>query len=721
MKYLVIAEKPSVAQSIAKVIGAYKTENGYMSGSDCVVSWCLGHLAEYAMPDKYDEKYKKWRFEDLPIIPQEWKLEVASDKKKQFAVLKDLLKTIEFEYVVNACDAGREGELIFRRVYELAGSMLPIRRLWISSMEDEAIRKGFRELKDGSDYQNLSDASVCRAQADWLVGMNASRAYTKTYGKLMTIGRVQTPTLAMLVERADQIKNFQKEQYYIVHLQSDGLDAVSEHIADRETADAIVNVCEGQSAEVVSVTSERKEKAQPKLYDLTSLQRDANRLFGFSAKKTLEYAQNLYEKKLLTYPRTDSRYLNDDMENTACQVIYVIRDKYPFVQDGFSPETKHILNSKKVSDHHAVIPTMELQKTDPERLPDGEKEILLLTAVRLLCATADKHIYHSIKAVLECREHIFTATGSFIFQQGWKQIEDEMKSALRIKNTEDDSDSTKNGADDSSDGVNSVDGDGSVTVLKNLYEGQRLTSVHCPVTEHWTKPPKAYTEDSLLAAMEQAGAREMEADVERKGLGTPATRASIIEKLISSKYAVRKKRQILPTEAGKQMIGLIPDYLKSAGLTADWENRLLKMERGEEDKDSFIADICLMIDWMLEECKKIPAEERNLDPENIRNSSANRKTIGVCPVCGSTVYEGKKNFYCSNHDCQFSLWKENRYLSSMKKSLSVRMAEELLAEGHTFVKDLYSARKDKCFSADLFMDVDDAGKVSYHLEFPDNN
>ena len=693
--YLVISEKPRVAQSIAKVIGAYKKEDGYLSGRDCLVSWCLGHLADYAMPEAYDEKYGTWSFEDLPIIPNKWKLEVARDKKEQFSVLKKLLTRCDLEYVVNACDAGREGELIFKRVYDLSGCNIPVKRLWISSMEDKAILDAFAHLRSGEDYMNLANASVCRAQADWLVGINATRAYTKTYNHRLTVGRVQTPTLAMLVERDEEIQSFQKKQYFIAHIKTDDLDAVSAHITDRQEAERIADLCNGKPATVQSVKKEANAVNPPKLYDLTTLQREANRLFGYTAKHTLDVAQSLYEKKLITYPRTDSQYLTEDMEESVNGIIMTLKSTLPFICDnGFPFDLKRVLNSKKVSDHHAIIPTAETGKVKESDLSHDEWTILMMVANRLLCATGEKHQYLSVKAEITCCGQLFTIIGRTVTSPGWRTCEEAMK---RYFQTDEDKDDDEESAS-----------------IPNLTDGQTFSNVKGRVSEHWTKPPKAYTEDSLLAAMERAGNADMDDDVERKGLGTPATRASIIEKLISSGYAARKKRQIVATEGGAKMTALMPDYLKSVQMTADWENRLLQMERGETSAELFMKDIYALIDKILVSCKEVPEDMRKLYSGL---DSKGKEELGKCPVCGSAVLEGNKKYYCTNRDCSFTLWKETRFLSSMKKTISKKMAVDMLAKGKTHVKDFFSAKTGKTFEADLLMNVDD-GRVSFSLEFP---
>ena len=700
-RFLVIAEKPSVARTIAQVLVCEDKKDGYLEGPDGVVSWCFGHLAEYAMPEAYDECYRKWSLEALPIIPDRWKLEVTEDKAKQFRVLKELLNSNAFAYAVNACDAGREGQSIFDRVYELSGSHMPVKRLWISSMEDSAIREGFRTLKDAEEYRNLSEASVCRAQADWLVGMNASRAFTKVYDYRLSVGRVQTPTLAMLVDREAAITDFRKEQYFITHLLIDShektIDAVSEHFTSREEANRLAGMCEGRNALVTSLDRQTKTAAPPKLYDLTTLQRDANRLFGYTAAKTLECAQTLYENKLITYPRTDSNYLTDDMEQTARNVIAASKEVFPFLAADPAEETGRLLNSKKVSDHHAIIPTVEIRNADLSGRSVEEKNVLIMVAARLVCAAGRTHVYETVKAALQCCGYSFSASGRSVKEPGWKAIEEAMRKQCRA-----DAESETDDLSVVSDGQD----------LSALYQGASFSPVHTKVSEHWTQPPKRYTEDTLLSAMERAGSSEMEADVERKGLGTPATRASIIDKLIQSGYAVRKKKQVIATDSGKQLVSVLPDYLKSAKMTADWENQLLMIERGQYDSRAFMNGITGMLRQMLDECRQIDGDERNRF-----GTHKEREAIGTCPVCGSPVYEGKQNFYCSNRDCRFVLWKENRYLERMQKKLDAGMAKDLLAKGRTRVKDLYSAKKDKLFTADLLMEWKE-GRAMFSLDFP---
>ncbi|MBQ9032870.1 MAG: hypothetical protein IJ106_15695, partial [Parasporobacterium sp.] len=726
---LIVAEKPSVAKSIANALGVKENgkHEGYIEGfTDYFgvtvwVTWCLGHLVQMSYPEAYDPKYTRWRLEDLPLLPEEFKYEVIPETKKQFQIVAKLMNSVgeseqdkkekstlsrdnkflvPFSYVVNACDAGREGELIFNRVYELSGSRMPVKRLWISSMEDSAIREGFRNLKSAEAYRNLAEASVCRAQADWLVGMNASRAFTKVYDYRLSVGRVQTPTLAMLVDRENEITNFQKQQYFMTHLLVESMgktiDAVSEHFTDQEEANRLAGMCRGRMATVPSIERRTKTVAPPKLYDLTTLQRDANRLFGYTAAKTLECAQSLYENKLITYPRTDSNYLTDDMEQTAQAVLAACRKDYPFLagQSGgdFTADTCRLLNSKKVSDHHAIIPTVEIRNTDLSELKKEEWNILVLAAARLLCASGKPHVYEAVKATFLCCGYSFTASGKTVKDDGWKAIWEAMKKQCLADEGDTDRKTSAGAGSDTSD-ENAGDQD-----LSSLYQGAQFPSADTKVSEHWTQPPKRYTEDTLLSAMERAGSSDMEADVERKGLGTPATRASIIDKLIQSGYAVRKKKQVIATDAGRQLISVMPEYLKSAKMTADWENQLLMIERGQYDSRSFMDGITGMLQRMLEECRQIDGDERNRF-----GTHKERENIGICPVCGAPVYEGKQNFYCSNRDCRFVLWKENRYLERMQKKLDAGMAKDLLAKGRTRVKDLYSAKKDKLFTADLLM------------------
>lgn len=690
-RFLVIAEKPSVAQSYAKNLSAYKKQDGYMEGENCLVSWCLGHLAEYARPEEYDERYAKWQFDDLPIIPEKWKLQVSADKKKQFSVLKELMNREDIEYLVNGCDAGREGELIFQRVYDLSGCRKPVRRLWISSMEDEAIKNGFREMQDASLYRNLCMAAICRAQADWLIGMNATRAYTTKYYKKLVVGRVQTPTLAMLTERQDRIEHFQKETFYRVELTDGKLVAVSENITNKADAELLAALCDGSEAIITELKREQKKVSPPKLYDLTSLQREANRYFGFTAKKTLDLLQELYEEKLVTYPRTDSRFVTEDMIGTVEELAGKMPLMLPFVEYGqLGHNIKRVVNNEKVADHHAILPTKEAVEKGIMDLPVDKKNLMILIGQQVLQAVGEDYLYEQTDVTVNCQKNEFTARGKTVVQMGFKDVEKAFRNHC-VKTEKEDSDRQ-------------------LEIPYGYQKGMQLFNVKAETSIHYTSPPKSFNEDTLLAAMETAGNKEFDEKTEKKGLGTPATRASTIEKLVASGYAQRKGKQIIPTAEGRELIRVMPENLKSAGLTAEWENRLLLMERGELNGEQFMEGIVTMLEEILNGCRKIPEEERN------RFQTA-KELIGKCPVCGSDIFEGKRNFYCSNRQCDFALWKDNRFLEGMEKKLDKKMAKELLDKACTHVKGLYSKKKDTRFDADLLMTLEN-GKPRFHLEFP---
>lgn len=692
--YLVIAEKPSVSQALAKVLGADRKEDGYLSGPDCVVSWCLGHLAEYAPPETYDSRYQKWNFADLPILPEDWQLTVKQEKKGQYTVLKKLLNRKDLEYVINACDAGREGELIFRRVYELSGSRLPVKRLWISSMEEKAIREGLTHLKEGSVYANVCAASVCRAKADWLIGINATRAFTTKYHKRMTVGRVQTPTLAMLVDRQEKIQQFVKETYYRVALEKDGFCAVSEDIKEKAEAVALAEKCRGKAAVISHMETTRKRISPPKLYDLTTLQREANRVFGYTAQETLKELQELYEAKLVTYPRTDSQYLTEDMEQTALEIVELLSEQFPFLADiAVGKDTGRIISNQKVSDHHALLPTKEAFRQEAQKLSGKQKDLFGLIGQRMAQAVSGECIQEETAVTVLCEGHEFRLKGKKTIQPGFREIESAFRKSVQKKASMDSEKETAPLPDD-------------------LYEGMEFSELPVKVSPHDTVPPKAYTEDTLLAAMEAAGSQDFEKETEKKGLGTPATRASMIEKLVASGYAERKGKQILPTAGGRELISVLPDYLKSASMTAEWENKLLLMEKGELEADCFLQEIEKLMETMMDGCRSIPEEELY--------SFQSKECVGNCPLCGAPVHEGKMNFYCSSRDCSFSLWKENRYLSGMRKQINRKMAAELLEHGRTHVKDLYSRKTGKTFAADLLMKMEEK-RVSFCLEFPKKN
>lgn len=691
-KFLVIAEKPSVAQSYAKNLSAYKREDGYLEGESCIVSWCLGHLAEYAQPEEYDPKYEKWQFDDLPILPEAWKLKVSKDKKKQFEVIKTLMNRSDVEYLVNGCDAGREGELIFQRVYVLAGCRKPVKRLWISSMEDAAIQKGFQTMKSEEEYKNLCMAAVCRAQADWLIGMNGTRAYTTRYFKRLVVGRVQTPTLAMLAERQERIEHFQKEAFYKVALTDGKLTVVSENIANEEAAELLAALCNGSTAVVTQMKKECKKSFPPKLYDLTSLQREANRYFGYTAKRTLDMLQELYEEKLVTYPRTDSQFVTEDMKDSVEELVEKMPVLLSFVDYGqLGHGIKRVINNAKVSDHHAILPTKEVVEKGIADLPADKKNLMMLICQQLVQATGEEYLYEQTDITVKCQKHDFKARGKIPVQMGFKEVEKAFKQlCVKAEPVEEKEKET--------------------SIPAGYEEGMRLFPVKAEKTTHYTSPPKPFNEDTLLAAMETAGNKEFDSETEKKGLGTPATRASIIEKLVSSGYAQRKGKQILPSTEGKELVKVMPEYLKSAVMTAEWENQLLMMEKGQITDTQFMGEITSLVRKILEVCREIPEEER-------RRFQTAREVIGKCPVCGCDVFEGKQNFYCSNRQCDFALWKENRFLGSMEKNLDKKMARELLDKACTHVKGLYSKKKDMKFDADLLLTLED-GKPRFHLEFP---
>lgn len=675
---LVITEKPSVARAIAQVLHAGKQKDGYLEGNGYRVSWCIGHLVELASADSYREEWKKWSYESLPIIPEKWQYQVKEQTKKQYEILKKLFHNPEISEVICATDAGREGELIFRLVYEQAGCTKPFKRLWISSMEESAISNGFENLKDGREYDHLYESAVCRSVADWLVGINATRLFTVLYRHKLTVGRVQTPTLAMLVEREQRIAEFKKEPYFLVHVLCGGLDAVTERIREKETAEETMRDCQNRQAFVVSVKKEEKAVHPPKLYDLTTLQREANRLFGFTAQQTLDYAQAMYEKKLVTYPRTDSQFLTEDMEQTARELSQVVLQKIPCMEGIiYEPEIGRVLNSKKVSDHHAILPTMELSKAELSKVPGGELQILTMIAVRLICATGESHRYEAVRAELSCEGHSFTATGKFVLTEGWKKYEAQFLKSCKADRDQEEKEETP---------------------LPPLSEGLRFEQVETKVSQHFTAPPKHFSEDTLLSAMEHAGSEDITEEVERKGLGTPATRAAIIEKLVEKGFVERKKKQMLPTEDGQKLITVLPEVVKSPKLTAEWENDLSLIARGEKSADVFLAGIEELVSDLVHTYHEVGENGKEL-------FSSDREVIGICPKCGGKVYESKTNFYCENRECSFALFKNNKYFASMRKELTKSIAQSLLKSGAAKVSGLYSKKKDSTFSATIHMDA----------------
>ncbi|MBD5549878.1 MAG: DNA topoisomerase 3 [Lachnospiraceae bacterium] len=694
---LVIAEKPSVAFSLAAVLGADEKKDGYMEGNGYLVSWCVGHLLELAQPESYGEQYARWRYGDLPIIPGKWNYEVPKDRKPQLDLLCRLMKDRRVDSVVCATDAGREGELIFRLVYGYAGCKKPMERLWISSMEDKAVREGFAHLRPGSDYDRLYEAAVCRAGADWLVGINATRLFSVLYGVTLNVGRVMSPTLALMVQREEEIRAFRSEPFYVPEISCGGFTASGGKLGDRAEAEKIRAACDRQEAAVQSVERQVKAVQPPRLYDLTTLQRECNRIFGYTAQQTLDYAQALYEKKLATYPRTDSQYLTEDMEGSAASLVRWLRGNMPFGKGCTGePDIRRVTDGSRVTDHHAIIPTGEIMGTDLSVLPAGERDVLVLIAVRLLCATAQAYRFEAVTAVLDCAGCSFTAKGKTVLQAGWKEVERLHRMGLKQPGAE--------------------EKDNEDAALPVLQEGQAFEKVSAGIREGRTSPPRHYTEDLLLAAMENAGAEDMPEDAERKGLGTPATRAAILEKLVSAGFVERKKKQLIPTEKGTNLVTVLPDNIKSPLLTAEWESMLKEVERGGTTAEAFmegIADMC----WELVKDHTAPEERfRGLFPEA---KGSRGDTAGICPRCGSAVTEGKKGFFCESRECGFALWKENRFFTAKKKKLTKTVAAALLKDGRVPMSGLYSEKTGKTYDAVVVLD-DTGGKyVNFRLEFPE--
>ena len=687
---LVICEKPSVAKAVASALGVTSRADGCFEGNGFIVSWCVGHLMSPMDAAGYDPAYKKWKYDDLPILPEPFRYVLAKGKEDAFQNLKRLMERPDVTELVNACDAGREGELIFRLVYEAAGCTKPFSRLWISSMEEAAIREGFADLRPGGDYDPLYQSALCRQKADWLIGINATRLFSVLYHRTLNVGRVQTPTLAMLVDRDSRITLFRKEKYHHVRLALDGAEAVSEKIPAMEDAQAIRDACDGQQAVCVSLVREKKTEKPPKLYDLTTLQREANRVFGYTAKQTLDYAQSLYEKKLLTYPRTDSRYLTGDMAETASVILHLSARVPPFdACPDFFPDVAALVNDGKVSDHHAIIPTLELEKADLSELTVGERNTLLLVCRELLCAAAEPYVYEAVTATFDCGGHTFIAKGRRVLSEGWREIDRIFRASLKEQ------------PEDEAEPI----------ALPDFTEGQTFDQVDASVTEHFTAPPKAYTEDTLLAAMETAGKEDMPEDAERKGLGTPATRAAILEKLVAAEFVERRGKSLIPTKAGINLVTVLPDTLTSPMLTAEWEQKLTAIARGEGGPAAFMAGISEMTRELVKTYSHISEEGQKLfAPE--------RETVGLCPRCGKPVYEGKKNFYCSDRSCRFVLWKDDRFWTSRKKELTRKMAADLLKKGRTSVRGMWSEKKGAAYDAVVVLDDTGEKYVRFKLEFP---
>ena len=689
---LVIAEKPSVAQSLAAVIGATTRKDGYLEGNGWLVSWCLGHLAGLADAATYNPDYAKWRYDDLPILPESWRFTIAKDKRDQFDVLRTLLRREDVTEVVNACDAGREGELIFRTVYYMAGCTKPMKRLWISSMEDSAIREGFANLRPGADYDGLHQAALCRAKADWLVGINATRLFSVLYHRTLNIGRVMSPTLALIVQREAEIDTFKPVPFYTVTLELPGFTVSGERMADKAAAEQLKTACQGATATVKKVERKDKSEKPPVPYDLTTLQRDANRLLGFTAQQTLDYLQNLYEKKLCTYPRTDSRYLTSDMAASLPELVRLTAGALPFAAGmETSCNVAQVINDKKVTDHHAVIPTRNLHGADLSGLPVGEKAVLELVALRLLCAVAQSYTFAETAVVVECAGAEFTAKGRTVKNHGWRALDAAYRAGL--KNAEPDK-KTEDKA------------------LPELSEGQTLSLSGATVKEGKTTPPKRFTEDTLLSAMETAGKDDMPEDAERKGLGTPATRAGILEKLVSTGFLERKKSkktvQLLPSHDAVSLITVLPEQLQSPLLTAEWEYRLGEIERGELAPEDFMVGISAMLQELVRTYQVIKGTEYLFTPPRV--------VVGKCPRCGGEVAEMQKGFFCQTESCKFAIWKNNKWWELKRKQPTKAIVTALLKDGRAHVTGLYSEKTDKTYDATVMLE-DDGKYANFKLAF----
>ena len=683
---MIVTEKPSVAMSYAKVLGVQGRQDGYLEGSGYIVSWCIGHLVELAPPSTYDEKYVKWNVADLPILPQRWQYLVSASTKKQFGILKKLMHRADVESIICATDAGREGELIFRLVYEQAGCKKPVSRLWLSSMEDNAIREGFANLKPSTEYDALYQAALCRERADWMVGINCSRLFSCLYGRSLAVGRVMTPTLAMAVQREAAIAAFTPEKFYTVSLafEGDGT-ASSKRFSQKEDAETLLANCRKEVSTVVQKV-ERKEKNEkpPQLYDLTTLQRDANRLLGFTAQQTLNYAQSLYEKKLITYPRTDSRFLTEDMAASLPGLVSAVAGAFS-VGEAVPVHAEQVINNSKVSDHHALLPTASMVQADFSALPAGELSVLRLIAARLLCAMGEPHRCAETVLTTICAGEEFTAKGKVVLDEGWKGIERKMLDDLLDKKKE-------------------------PTALPDVQEQSECGISGAELKEGQTSPPKHFTEDTLLHSMETASADSMPEDAERQGIGTPATRAATIEKLVQKGFLERKSdkktKVLLPTDKGKALITVMPEEIQSADMTADWETKLLRVERGEMEPETFMTEINDMISSLVN------------TTEAVKGASAlmKNKVIGVCPNCDKSVVEREKGYFCENRECRFVLWKDNAFFKRLGKRMDAHVADKLLRDGRVRLKDCRSA-KGKSYNATVLLSTEADGRSKFSLEF----
>lgn len=695
---LVIAEKPSVAQSIAKVIGADKREDGYLEGNGYLVSWCVGHLVELAPPEAYDEKYEKWRYSDLPILPSEWKYQISDATRKQFGILKKLMEREDVTGLVEATDAGREGELIFRLVYHQAKCKKPFERLWISSMEDQAISDGFSNLQNGKKYDDLYRAALCRERADWSVGMNATRLFSTLYGQTLNVGRVMTPTLAMIVQREAEIESFKPEPIYRLSISCGGITAVSDRFEKKEDAENILKVLEEQkTAQVIKIDPADKQEKAPQLYSLTALQRDANRFLGFTAQQTLDYTQSLYEKKLVTYPRTDSRFLTEDMENMIPDLARKMALKFGYTKN-ISVYPKQVINNSKVSDHHAIIPTVNVADTEFGKLPSGEQKVLSLITARLLSALGESAVRSEVDVEFTCADTVFKAKTKNLTKKGWREIQDWiMGSSMDSENEKEEKSGNAN----------------MLACIAMLTNGKSYPLQNPKMEAGKTSPKKHFTEDSLLSAMERAGADEMPDEAERKGIGTSATRAATIEKLVRTGFVERKgnkkTKYLLPTHKGVALITVMPEQIQSPSMTAEWEQKLLDVEKGTFQDAEFMREIDGMITELIGTYKIVEDAELLMPPSV--------EKIGICPSCGQHVVERQKGYSCENRQCNFVLWKQNRFFEALGKKMTKQTATKLLSDGRVTLKGCKSKKTGKSYDTTVVMTVDETQRAVFTLDF----
>ena len=695
---LVIAEKPSVAQSIAKVIGADKREDGYLEGNGYLVSWCVGHLVELAPPEAYDEKYEKWRYSDLPILPSEWKYQISDATRKQFGILKKLMEREDVTGLVEATDAGREGELIFRLVYHQAKCKKPFERLWISSMEDQAISDGFSNLQNGKKYDDLYRAALCRERADWNVGMNATRLFSTLYGQTLNVGRVMTPTLAMIVQREAEIESFKPEPIYRLSISCGGITAVSDRFEKKEDAENILKVLEEQkTAQVIKIDPADKQEKAPQLYSLTALQRDANRFLGFTAQQTLDYTQSLYEKKLVTYPRTDSRFLTEDMEKMIPDLARKMASKFGYTKN-ISVYPKQVINNSKVSDHHAIIPTVNVADTEFGKLPSGEQKVLSLITARLLSALGESAVRSEVDVEFTCADTVFKAKTKNLTKKGWREIQDWiMGSSMDSENEKEEKSGNAN----------------MLACIAMLTNGKSYPLQNPKMEAGKTSPKKHFTEDSLLSAMERAGADEMPDEAERKGIGTSATRAATIEKLVRTGFVERKgnkkTKYLLPTHKGVALITVMPEQIQSPSMTAEWEQKLLDVEKGTFQDAEFMREIDGMITELIGTYKIVEDAELLMPPSV--------EKIGICPSCGQHVVERQKGYSCENRQCNFVLWKQNRFFEALGKKMTKQTATKLLSDGRVALKGCKSKKTGKSYDTTVVLTVDETQRAVFTLDF----